>query len=336
MSLKPNCTLVYFTGFLVLLLSDTMFGRTVVASHHKPQIAFASNRDGNGEIYVMDADGNNQIRLTHHPAGDSSPSWSPNGHRIAFVSNRNGGNYQIYVMDSNGKNVRRLTEGVYDGYPAWSPDGQTIAFEGFGDEEWSFKIYVISPDGTNLQRLAADIPSDDRHPTWSPDSQQIAFVSWREDWNAEIYMMDADGGNQRRLTNNTVAERGPSWSPDGNKIAFWSSLDGDNIIVVMDADGTNRNNLTEKVRDGLTVWDSDPAWAPDGRMIAYRSHIFGHNKGEIHLMTADGEHIKRLGVLHKKGDYHPDWFAPAGLAVSPVSNQITIWAQIKNSMSHLR
>ena len=115
---------LFFTGFFIFLLSDAMCGKTVFASHHKPQIAFVSWRDGNSEIYVMDADGNNQIRLTNHPEEDSSPSWSPDGARIAFVSNRNGGNRQIYVMDSNGKNVKTTDQwqfghesGVVSGRP---------------------------------------------------------------------------------------------------------------------------------------------------------------------------------------------------------------------------
>ena len=183
MSLKPTCILLCFTGFLVFLLSETLFRRTVLATHHKPQIVFGSTRDGNPEIYVMDADGNNQIRLTYHWEMDIQPSWSPDGGRIAFASNRNGGNYQIYVMDSNGKNVRRLTAGINDRNPAWSPGGQKIAFTGIGDEEIGrenrkAKIYVVTPDGTNLKKLAGHIPSTDLDPAWSPDSQRIVFASY--------------------------------------------------------------------------------------------------------------------------------------------------------------
>ena len=318
---------------LILLLIGTISASNTLASDHIPQIAFTSTRDGNAEIYVMNADGNNPIRLTHHPAEDAHPSWSPDGRRIAFISNRNGGNYQIYVMDSNGKNLRRLAQGVRDWFPAWSPDGQTIAFERVGDDGLRSKIHVVSPDGTNLQRLGAEILSDDRHPTWSPDSQRIAFVSWREDEGPEIYVMDANGKSRKRITNNSENERGPSWSPDGSKIAFWSSENEDTVIAVMDADGTNRRNLTNEVWDGFSVWDTDPAWSPDGRMIAYRSHTIDLNEGEIHLMTTDGEHLGRLANLHKGGDGHPDWFAPAGLAVLPVSHQLTTWGKLKSLQS---
>ena len=338
MSLKPNCTLLWFTGFLVFLLSETLFGRTVLASHHKPQIVFGSTRDGNPEIYVMDADGNNQIRLTNHPMWDIQPSWSPDGRRIAFVSDRNGGNYQVYVMDSNGKNIRRLTDGEYDWRPAWSPDGQWIAFHSRRGKEKA-KIYVVTPDGTNLRRLAADIPSTDIEAAWSPDSQQIAFKSYREGRTGEIYVMDVDGTNQQKLTHDAAVNGDPAWSPDGSKIAFSAQLDnddGDIIIAVMNADGTNRKNLTENVLKGVWETDSGPAWSPDGRMIAYDSGIPGRNDTAIHLMTVDGVHLKRLGKLHNGVDYSPDWFSGAALAVFPASKQLTIWGRLKKLESNPR
>ena len=335
MSLKPDRIMLYFTGFLIFLLSETMFGRTVLASHHKPQIVFGSTRDGNPEIYLMDAEGTNQIRLTNHPTWDIQPSWSPDGGRIAFVSDRNGGNYQIYVMDSNGKNVRRLTDGEYDWRPAWSPDGQWIAFHSIRNEEKA-KIFVVSPDGTNLKRLSGDIPSTDMEPAWSPDGQRIAFKSYRAGGTGEIYVMDADGTNQQKLTDDAAVNGAPSWSPDGSKIAFEASLDEDTILAVMNADGTNRRDLTEEVLNGIWERNSDPAWSPDGRTIAYNSGITGRNDTAIHLMTVDGVHLKRLGKLHNGVDYSPDWFAGAALAVSPASNQLTIWGKLKRLTTSLR
>ncbi len=342
MSSKPNATLVYFTAFFVFLLSEMMSERTAVASHHQAQIAFSSTRDGNLEIYVMDADGNNQIRLTNHPEKDYQPSWSPDGGRIAFVSDRNGGFNQIYVMDSNGKNVKRLTNGGWDWHPAWSPDGQTIVYGGYEHEEWvdedevHSKIFLIAPDGSNQRKLAGDIPSSDIEPAWSPDSQRIAFVSWREDWTGDIGVMDADGRNQKRLTHTEVNERHPTWSPDGRKIAFSSVQEEDFVLSVMDADGTNRKTLTEEVLDGRTRLIFHPAWSPDGRTIAYRFSEGGLDPGGIHLITADGDHLKRLGGVHKGGDSWPDWFDPASLAVFPASNQLTIWGKLKKLATSLR
>jgi Tol biopolymer transport system component len=85
------------------------------------KIAFQSDRDGNFEIYVMDADGSDPVNLTNNPAYDAQPAWSPDGTRIAFHSYRDG-NYEIYVMGADGSNPVRLTDNPEgDGYPAWSP-----------------------------------------------------------------------------------------------------------------------------------------------------------------------------------------------------------------------
>ena len=327
MPLKPNCTLLYFTGFLVFLLSETMFGRTVLASHHKPQIAFTSIKDRNAEIYVMDADGENQIRLTKHVASDRHPSWSPDGERIAFMSNRIGLNGEIHVMDSDGKNVIRLTNGEWDTNPAWSPDGKKIAFES-SPAKGNSEIYVMNADGRNQTRLT-DSPRYDGHPSWSPDGQRIAFVSQRGGFRIQIYVMDSNGENQTRLTHDGGNKLEPSWSPDGKSIAFvynFASIQ----IYVMDSDGKNRRKLTDGRRD----WS--PAWSPDGEMIAYESWRREDSLSEIHLMTAEGKYLKQLSDLHERGDYHPDWFDPASLGVTSVGITITIWGRIKRLALNLQ
>ena len=342
MRFKPMEELLFFMALSTFLVSGELWVETGFTAHHKPQIAFFSAKDGNSEIYVMDADGKNQRRLTNHPATDFSPSWSPDGEKIAFSSYRNGGNIQIFVMDSDGQNPIRLTDEMWDEGPDWSPDGQKIAFTGYRDEglpgaEWNIEIFVIDSDGKNRKRLT-DGPANNLAPSWSPDSQRIAFVSTKHG-ATEIYVMDADGKKQERLTNNGVADDDPSWSPDGQKIAFSSSLvflgvdaqEGDYEIYVMDPDGNNRRMLTNNV-----VEDTHPSWSPDGQLIAYESWIVGKPFKEIHLITAEGEYLMRLSELHKKGDAHPDWFDPTGRAVSPAGNQITIWGRLKEFESNTR
>jgi len=100
-----------------------------VAAGDGSKIAFSSNRDGNHELYTMDPDGTNLVRLTDNAGDDESPDWSPDGSRIAFVSFRES-NVDIYAMDPDGTDLVRLTTHAQgDNNPAWSPDGSKIAFD---------------------------------------------------------------------------------------------------------------------------------------------------------------------------------------------------------------
>ena len=238
------------------------------------RIVFVSNRDGHfignrpvSEVYVMDANGKNQQRLTNNPNDDLSPSWSPDSKRITFVSRRVDGDKhrhrEIYVMDANGKNQQRLTNNPNDDLnPSWSPDGKRIVFSSVRDGHFIGKVritdevYVMDTDGKNQQRITEN-RKNDWDLVWSPDGERIAFSSDRKGdlQNFEIYVMDADGKNQQRITENHVDDRSPSWSPDGKHIVFCSDRDGNAEIYVMDADGKNQQRITNNSHADLS-----PAW----------------------------------------------------------------------------
>ena len=334
--------LAYFAIGSVLVLCVTMFMVGVQAqAPRQAQIAFESSRDDDEpgsekasfEIYVMYANGTMPENLTKHDANDLSPSWSPDGRKIAFSTNRDE-NFEIYVMNANGEKLRNLTNNdAADGSPAWSPDGQRIAFE--SDRDGRSDIYVMDTNGQNLQNLTNQPGKDDRSPSWSRDGKKIAFES-RRDGNWEIYVMDADGQNTRRLTERPDNDLDPSWSPDGQRIAFARREKGIWNIYIMDANGQNPQNLT-KNRVANVEYRS-PSWSPVGQSIAFKSDI--ERRGgvvvawtEIFVMNASGAgNPKNLTQKHQADgrDGAPDWFDPNFIfAVSPAGKRVTIWGWLK-------
>ena len=328
---RYNLAHFILAGVVVLVLTPLM-----VCVDAQAQITFVSQRDGNAEIYVMDADGKNERRLTNNRHDDRHPSWSPDGKRIVFSSERDG-NFDIYVMDADGGKPQNLTKNPNeDNYPSWSPDGERIAFASWDgivkNFVITFDIYVMDADGGNPQNLTNN-RQDDRYPSWSPNGERIIFSSARDGHfrskfgiTSEIYVMDADGGDQQRLTENRQNDWFPSWSPNGEHIASASDRGGDieNFdIYVMDADGGNPQNLTENRQD-----DWFPSWSPDGEHIAFSSNRDGDF--EIYVINADGGNPRNLTNNNRQDDVSPAWFN-SPFSVSPAGRKFTIWGWLKQA-----
>ncbi len=154
------------------------------------KIAFGSNRDGNGEIYVMDPNGANVVRLTNNSAEDGQPAWSPDGSKIAFATARDG-NDEIYVMNADGTGAVNLTNNPgSDLTPAWSPDGSKIAFQ------------------SNHPVRLTDPHTQAGAPSWSPDGTRIAYEQ-----GGDIWIMNVDGSRKIRITGGFWADGLPRWRP---------------------------------------------------------------------------------------------------------------------------
>lgn len=251
------------------------------------QFAFATNRDGNYEIYLMNADGSGLLRLTDNPADDTYPAWSADGNWLAFTSNRDGDN-EIFVMSADGANVNQITfNEAYDCCANWSPDGSRLVYNSNlpdGDQD----VFVVGIDGSSPTNLT-NFPGDDQRPFWSPDGTKIAFEAMR-DGHADIYVMGADGSNPTRLTQLYSQQKsGISWHPNGTMIVYESNQrlddgnsEGDINLFVMFADGSGQVAITSEMAD-----DKNPDWSPDGKYIVYNSNRNGDDM-DLYLMEWNG------------------------------------------------
>ena len=205
----------------------------------------------------------------------------------------------IYTMSTDGTNLIKLAQGST---PSWSPDGTQIVFSfGLGRFRGDVKdIYIMDANGANRVNLTQGRHNVNHSPVMSPDGTKIAFTSYRDD-NFEIYVMNADGKNSKNLTLHLDSDTSPTWSPDGRKIAFASLQVAEGVlnhsdILVMDADGANRTNITQNPR----AYNTMPSWSPDGSKIAFvavrnvnRIDLWNSDL-DVFVMNADGTNLVRL------------------------------------------
>jgi Tol biopolymer transport system component len=283
------------------------------------------------ELYVMNADGSGQRRLTRHAAlgggYSTNPVWSPDGRKLVFVKRvERGGapcspvscDYEIYVMNADGTGLRRLTRNaVPDSTPAWLPDGRRIGFvRSMPDRD---AIYVINADGSNEQRLTllprgAGVPggAPGGDLTWSPEGDKVAFVASALAGSADVFVMNADGSGLRNVTNTATTSFDTAWSPDGQRIAYLEGRTDGAPLTVANADGTGKRRLTGPLMVDL----GSPSWSPDARTIAFTGGSGGAG-AVIYTVHADGTGLRKL--THGPGwSLFPQW-SPDGRRILFVS-----------------
>jgi TolB protein len=244
------------------------------------RLAFVSDRDGGQDLYVIDVTRATTTRLTTGQRQIDSPSWAPDGRRLAFAATDAAAAPSIFVVNADGSGLRRLAAGRS---PAWSPDGTRIAFAAIqGDNE---DIVLLGLDTATRRRVTTH-PSRDFSPRWAPDGTRIAFASARgessrlagREYGSEIYLMGADGSAVTALTGhnacglahdgegklNSLGEA--AWTPDGRRLLYRAgSCKFDCRVCVIEVTAGRVSPLTTERR--ATAF----SLSPDGRSVAYSS-----------------------------------------------------------------
>ena len=307
--------LVAVVGVVVLVLLDRGAGSqtaspalsarlNVGAQAGTSRIAFTGRADGvqtySAVLYVMNADGSGKQKVAD--AGDATPSWSPDGRKIAFGGAKAATLGGLRVVNADGSGLRRLTMG---NRPAWSPDGRRIAFTRSEPSRSgaSYLVYVINADGSGERKLTS--AGNGGRPVWSPDGRRIAFVTSRAG-SSELYVMNADGSGKLKLAD--AGDATPAWSPDGRQLAYVRGYE----IWVMNANGSRERRLTSGAGRDLA-----PSWSQDGQKIAFERRLGRRKVGkcrlcarasifEVWVVNADGSGQQRLTRSGAQPRWSPD------------------------------
>jgi TolB protein len=282
-------------------------------------IAFDSERDGNPEVYLMNADGSDPRRMTHDRFGDYMGDWSPDGSRIIFHSTRDQ-NEELFWLDLTAETgaikPQRITDDpAIDTDASWSPDGTHIVFESHLLREGDVELVILDLEN-NRSRQLTDNNISDFNPDWSPNGEQIVFVAQLEETAVNMFTIKQDGRGRQQLTYTDAHDWYPSWSPDGLRIAFASDRDGDIEIFVMNSDGSNPRQLT--FNDAAE--DNRPSWSPDGSKLIFESDRDGDF--EIYLIDVEealqspGSHLEQQLTDNDVDDRRAVW-KPVPVPIEP-------------------
>ena len=248
------------------------------------RIAYVVKSTGRYELQIADADGANAQAALVSREPIISPTWSPDGSKLAYVSFE-AKKPIVYVHDLTAG--RRTVIANFKGSnsaPAWSPDGHRLAL--VLTKDGNSQIYTINADGSGLSRLTTSLDID-TEPAYSPDGRWVYFTSDRGG-SPQIFRVSANGGSAERITFSGNYNVTPRPSPDGKSLAYISRTDGRFQLTVMDLASGQTQVLTDSTKD------ESPTFAPNNRMILYATEIGG--RGVLAAVSSDGRVKQKLSV----------------------------------------
>ena len=232
------------------------------------RVAFAWDKTGQWQIYIMELQDGKPTQLTTKDESSISPRFSSDGKRLAYAQDYQGDEkFDIFVLDLDSKEATNITPGTDESIlPSvrWSPDGKKIAIA--SNRSGKFSAYSLESAGWE-PTLLCDHKYDDSSPDWSPDGRWVTFTSMTRGQDLGVFIVPANGGEARQLgdENATLDASMPHWSPDSTRIAFASASRGMSDIGIYNLVDGKVEWLTDS-----TLECYDPCWSPDGMNLAYR------------------------------------------------------------------
>lgn len=265
---------------------------------------FESDRDGNFELYSMNYDGTNLVRLTSNQGIDAHPCYSFDGKFIVYSSERNG-KFDIFMIPAEGGEPVQITKHAgINMVPCFAPDGKSVLYE--SDLDGNFEIYSIGIDGSNRNQLTFTAnPVQNFGPKYSHDGLWIAFASSREgenDKTNDIFLITPAGTNLTQLTFGMNNAESRSWAPNGNKIVFNSVVDGVGQLFVVELKTKKVIQLTHSEGNPnpfspggvfpIIKGEVTPNWTPDGKKIVFATDR--NKRYAIYQMNPDGTNVEQI------------------------------------------
>lgn len=250
------------------------------------RIAFASGPEGGAlDLYAMDLATGVATRLTDSKDNDTRPTWSPDGRRLVFQSDREG-SASLWTYEFGTGAINRLTSADFNqAAPDWSPEGDLITY--VSDQGGSWDVWVVRPDGTDPRPVTSH-EGNEYHPKFSPDGADIVFYPTWSGWT-DIYTVNVETQQLTEVLSSEFEDFRPAWSPDGDFIVFASDRSSPTGLWRVAASGG----------DPIPIWEPGvgvdyPDWAPDGSAVLYLeethySHLFQHDleSGARSRITSD-------------------------------------------------